>query len=111
MDLIGCGVEWISGGQRINDYQQLKEKIISRGQDPADFEIPYGQSFKYGMPPEGGFCIGLERITQNILNLENVRQASLFPRDMERIDNRLVISGKKIVKIIKDASISKNSKK
>ncbi len=111
MDLIGCGVEWISGGQRIHDYQQLQEKIISRGQNPADFELPYGQSFKYGMPPEGGFCIGLERITQNILNLENVRQASLFPRDMERIDNRLAVFGKKIIKIKTDASVSKNSKK
>lgn len=89
MDLIGRGVEWISGGQRINNYQQLQEKIKSRGQNPADFEIPYGQAFKYGMPPEGGFAIGLERITQNILGLENVRQASLFPRDMERVDLRL----------------------
>jgi len=41
------------------------------------------------MPPEGGFAIGLERITQNILGLENIRQASLFPRDMERVDQRL----------------------
>jgi len=79
MDLIGCGVEWISGGQRINDYVELQKKISSRGQNPADFELPYGQSFKYGMPPEGGFCIGLERITQNILNLENVRQAKNLP--------------------------------
>ena len=111
MDLIGCGVEWISGGQRIHDYDELQEKIKSRGQDPADFEIPYGQTFKYGMPPEGGFCIGLERITQNILNLENVRQASLFPRDMERVDTRLSVSGKKIVKIKKDGKVSKTSKK
>ncbi len=69
MDLIGCGVEWISGGQRINDYNELQEKIKSRGQDPKDFEIPYGQAFKYGMPPEGGFAIGMERVTQNILGL------------------------------------------
>ena len=111
MDLIGCGVEWISGGQRINDYEELQKKISSRGQNPADFELPYGQSFKYGMPPEGGFCIGLERITQNILNLENVRQASLFPRDMERIDNRLAVFGKKIAKIKSDVHVSKSSKK
>ena len=111
MDLIGCGVEWISGGQRINDYQQLQEKIISRGQDPKEFDLPYGQTFKYGMPPEGGFCIGLERITQNILNLENVRQASLFPRDMERIDNRLSVSGKKIAKIKTNVPVSKKTKK
>jgi aspartyl/asparaginyl-tRNA synthetase len=111
MDLIGCGVEWISGGQRINDYNELQEKIKSRGQDPKDFEIPYGQAFKYGMPPEGGFAIGLERVTQNILGLENVRQASLFPRDMERVDNRLSTSGKKIVKIKKDGKVSTKTKK
>jgi nondiscriminating aspartyl-tRNA synthetase len=109
-DLIGCGVEWISGGQRINDYQQLQDKIISRDQNPADFESPYGQAFKYGMPPEGGFAIGLERITQNILGLENVRQASLFPRDMERIDSRLSVSGKKIAKIKQDVKKAKSKK-
>ncbi|HBP51665.1 MAG: Aspartyl-tRNA synthetase [Candidatus Shapirobacteria bacterium GW2011_GWE1_38_10] len=89
LDLIGRGVEWISGGQRISNYADLQEKIKSRGQNPIDFEIPYGQAFKYGMPPEGGFAIGLERITQNILGLENIRQATLFPRDMERVDKRL----------------------
>lgn len=109
-DLIGCGVEWISGGQRINDYGELQDKIISRGQNPADFELPYGQAFKYGMPPEGGFAIGLERITQNILGLENVRQASLFPRDMERVDTRLSVSGKKIAKINQDVKKSKSKK-
>ncbi|MFA6007317.1 MAG: aspartate--tRNA(Asn) ligase [Candidatus Shapirobacteria bacterium] len=93
LDLIGRGVEWISGGQRISNYTDLQEKIKSRGQNPADFELPYGQSFKYGMPHEGGFAIGLERITQNILGLDNIRQASLFPRDMERIDQRLSLIG------------------
>jgi len=88
-DLIGGGVEWITGGQRITDYQALKASIKKTGADPKDFDIPYLQAFRYGMPPEGGFCIGLERITQNILNLDNVRQATLFPRDMERIDVRL----------------------
>jgi nondiscriminating aspartyl-tRNA synthetase len=96
-DLIGRGVEWITGGQRINDYDFLLENIKSRGIDQASFDGPYLQSFKYGMPPEGGFCIGLERITQNILGLDNIRQASLFPRDMERVDLRLSVTGKKIV--------------
>lgn len=93
LDLIGRGVEWISGGQRISNYAELQEKIKSRGQNPANFEMPYGQSFKYGMPREGGFCIGLERITQNILGLDNLRHASLFPRDMERVDQRLSVIG------------------
>ena len=58
--------------------------------NPADFEA-YLQCFRYGMPPEGGFCIGLERLTQHLLGLENLRQASLYPRDLERIDSRLAI--------------------
>lgn len=87
-DLIGRGVEWITGGRRINDYDQLLGNIKKWGNDPAKFDM-YLQTFKYGMPPEGGFCIGLERVTQNILGLENIRQASLFPRDMERMDIRL----------------------
>lgn len=88
-DLIGRGVEWVTGGQRINDYEELVVNIKKMGAKPSDFEIPYLQAFRYGMPPEGGFCIGLERMTQNILGLENIRQACLYPRDMERIDIRL----------------------
>jgi Cys-tRNA(Pro) deacylase len=49
----------------------------------------YLQAFKYGMPPEGGFSFGLERMTMQILGLGNVREASLFPRDTERVDFRL----------------------
>lgn len=85
-DLIGRGVEWVTGSQRINDYKQLVGNLKKWGYDPKNFEIPYLQAFKYGMPPEGGFCLGLERITQNILGLKNVREASLFPRDIERVD-------------------------
>jgi len=87
-DLLGKGLEWITGGQRINDYQTLVDNIKKWGNKPEDFDI-YLQAFKYGMPPEGGFCLGAERITMQILELENVRQASLFPRDMERIDIKL----------------------
>jgi len=61
--------------------------IKERGMNPANFEM-YLQAFKYGMPPEGGFSFGLERMTMHMLNLSNVREASLFPRDMERIDIR-----------------------
>lgn len=85
-DLIGRGVEWVTGSQRINDYEQLISNIKKWGYNPKNFETPYLQAFKFGMPPEGGFCLGLERITQNILGLKNVREASLFPRDMERVD-------------------------
>jgi nondiscriminating aspartyl-tRNA synthetase len=87
-DLLGRGLEWVTGGQRINDYEMLLEHVKEWGNKPEDFEI-YLQAFKYGMPPEGGFCLGAERMTMQILGLENVREASLFPRDMERIDLRL----------------------
>ncbi len=88
-DLLGRGVEWITGGQRINDYKHLVGNIKKWGCKVKDFEVPYLQAFKYGMPPEGGFCLGLERITQNILGLKNIREATLFPRDMTRVDVRL----------------------
>ncbi len=87
-DLLFRGVEIMSGSQRINDYNQLVENIKSRGMDPKNFEM-YLQAFKYGMPPEGGFSFGLERITMHVLGLANIREASLFPRDMERVDIRL----------------------
>jgi nondiscriminating aspartyl-tRNA synthetase len=89
-DLLFKGLEIVTGGQRINDYQILLENIKKWGNNPKDFQF-YLQSFKYGMPPEGGFAIGLERLTKQILNLENIREASLFPRDMIRIDQRLSI--------------------
>lgn len=87
-DLLFRGVEVLSGSQRINDFDQLTKSIKSRGMDEKNFEL-YLQAFKYGMPPEGGFSFGLERLTMHILNLKNVREASLFPRDMERVDIRL----------------------
>jgi nondiscriminating aspartyl-tRNA synthetase len=86
-DLLFRGVEICSGSQRINDYQILVDAIKSRGMNPKDFEM-YLQTFKFGMPPEGGFSFGLERITMKLLELKNVREASLFPRDMERVDVR-----------------------
>lgn len=86
-DLLGVSEEWITGGQRINDYEMLLENIKKWGNKPENFQI-YLQSFKYGMPPEGGFAMGLERITKDILGLSNIREASLFPRDMERVDER-----------------------
>lgn len=95
-DLIGRGVEWVTGGQRINDYHTLKNNIKKMGANPDDFYIPYLQAFEFGMPPEGGFCLGLERMTQNILGLKNIRQATLYPRDMERVDVRLSTIAKRI---------------
>jgi nondiscriminating aspartyl-tRNA synthetase len=87
-DLLGRGLEWVTGGQRIHDYEQLVANIKKWGNDPKDFEL-YLQAFKYGMPPHGGFAIGAERATMQILGLSNIREASLFPRDMKRVDRRL----------------------
>jgi nondiscriminating aspartyl-tRNA synthetase len=84
-ELIFRGLEILSGSQRVSDYNELVNVIKERGMDPKNFEM-YLQAFKYGMPPEGGFSFGLERLTMQILNLKNVREASLFPRDMERVD-------------------------
>lgn len=87
-DLLFRGLEILSGSQRINDYNQLVTAIAERGMDPKNYEM-YLMAFKFGMPPEGGFSFGLERLTKQFLNLTNVREASLFPRDMERVDFRL----------------------
>lgn len=86
-DLLFRGLEILSGSQRVNDYNELVSAIKDRGMDPKNFEM-YLQAFKYSMPPEGGFSFGLERITMKLLNLSNVREATLFPRDMERVDFR-----------------------
>ena len=88
VDLIGRGVEWSSGGQRLNDYQQILKNAKEWGVKEEDVEL-YLQSFRYGVPPLGGFALGAERMTMHILGLKNVREASMFPRDMERIDVRL----------------------
>jgi nondiscriminating aspartyl-tRNA synthetase len=87
-DLLYKGLEVSSGAQRIHDYNKLIETIKSRGMSPEGFYM-YLQAFQYGMPPHGGFSYGLERTTMKLLNLENVREASLYPRDMERVDIRL----------------------
>ncbi len=87
-DLIGRGVEWMTGGRRINDYQTLLDHAKQWGIDTKKIDL-YLQGFKYGMPPLGGFAFGAERITMHILGLQNLREASLFPRDMERVDFRL----------------------
>ncbi len=84
-DLIFRGLEITTGGQRIHDYRMLIEKIRERGLNPDDFSY-YLDVFKFGMPPHGGFAIGAERIVSKILGLPNVRMASLFPRDRNRLE-------------------------
>jgi nondiscriminating aspartyl-tRNA synthetase len=91
-DLLCRGVEWLSGGRRVNDYKQLLEHVKIWKMDPAKVKM-FLEAFKYGVPPEGGFAFGAERITMQLLNLKNVREASMFPRDMNRIDERLTDEG------------------
>lgn len=84
-DLLMRGLEINSGAQRIHDHDALVARIRERGMDPDKFRF-YLQAFKYGIPPHGGCSTGLERFTMKMLDLENVKEASAFPRDMHRID-------------------------
>lgn len=85
MDLLCRGIEWLSGGRRINDYAQLIDHVEKWKMDPSAISM-FLEAFKYGVPPEGGFAFGAERMTMQILGLKNIREATLFPRDMNRID-------------------------
>ena len=84
VDLIYKGLEQSSGGQREHRYerivQQIHEKQISV--ETVDWFVKF---FKYGVPPHGGFCIGIERFVMQLLNIENIREAALFPRAPERL--------------------------
>lgn len=83
-DLLFRGLEITTGGQRIHDYEMLKSSIASRGLKVESYNA-YLEIFKYGMPPHGGLAIGLERLTAQLIGLNNVREAVLFPRDRDRI--------------------------
>ena len=84
-DLMFRGLEVTTGGQRIHDYREITDKMEKRGMDPEDI-ASYLMIFKYGMPPHGGLGIGLERLTMRLLDEQNVREASLFPRDVTRLE-------------------------
>ena len=84
-DLLFRGLEVTTGGQRIHDYREITAKMEKRGMDPEDI-ASYLMIFKYGMPPHGGLGIGLERLTMRLLDEQNVREASLFPRDVTRLE-------------------------
>lgn len=84
-DLLFKGMEITTGGQRIHDYGQLVEKMQARGMETEDF-ANYLMIFKHGMPPHGGLGIGLERLTMRLLDESNVRETTLFPRDVSRLE-------------------------
>ena len=84
-DLLFHGLEITTGGQRIHDYQQLCDKIAARGMSEEGMEF-YLNTFKCGMPPHGGLGIGLERLTMKLVGEDNVRETTLFPRDLSRLE-------------------------
>ena len=83
-DLLFRGLEITTGGQRIHDYDMLMEKLAKRGMTEEGLET-YLDTFKHGMPPHGGLGIGMERMTMQLLGEDNVRETTLFPRDLSRL--------------------------
>ncbi len=84
-DLLLNGAEITTGGQRIHNYDEQVDKMRRRGMNVDDF-ASYLMIHKYGMPPHGGLGLGLERLAMKLFKLENIRSATLFPRDVERLE-------------------------
>jgi len=84
-DLLFRGLELVTGGQRLHRYPDYLAALAARGEDSAPYQS-YLQAFRHGMPPHGGFAIGLERWTARLLQLDNIRLATLFPRDVHRLE-------------------------
>ena len=83
-DLIFRGLELITGGQRLHRYGDYLAALAERGLEPEPFE-GYLQAFRFGMPPHGGFAIGLERWLSRLIGAANIRETTLFPRDLKRL--------------------------
>ena len=84
-DLECKGIEMASGSQRIHDVELLKKRLKACDLDPKDFES-YLKAFRYGMPPHGGFGFGIERFIMELLDIKNIRECILFPRDRTRLN-------------------------
>ena len=84
-DCLFRGMEITTGGQRIHDYAMLLEKIAEKGLSEEGMEH-YLMAFKHGMPPHGGLGLGLERFTMKLIGEDNVRETTLFPRDLSRLE-------------------------
>ena len=83
-DLLFRGLELVTGGQRLHRHEDYVTALAERGLDPAPF-AGYLEAFRHGMPPHGGFAIGLERMVARLIGAENVRETTLFPRDLHRL--------------------------
>lgn len=87
-DCLFRGVEITTGGQRVHDANDLMRRMENKGLKPENFSY-YLQIFKMGIPPHGGWGMGLERLTAKFTGMKNVKEATLFPRDINRIDTLL----------------------
>jgi len=83
-DLLFRGLELVTGGQRLHRYEDYLAALAARGLDPEPF-AGYLEAFRHGMPPHGGFALGLERWVARLTGVANVREATLFPRDLHRL--------------------------
>lgn len=83
-DLLFRGLELVTGGQRLHRHRDYVAALVARGEHPESYQ-DYLSLFAHGMPPHGGFAIGLERWTARLLRLPNIRQTTLFPRDLHRL--------------------------
>ncbi|GAA1504912.1 aspartate--tRNA(Asn) ligase [Sphaerisporangium rubeum] len=83
-DLLFRGLELVTGGQRLHRHEDYLAALAGRGEPPAPY-TGYLATFRHGMPPHGGFAIGLERWTSRLIGAANIRTATLFPRDLHRL--------------------------
>jgi nondiscriminating aspartyl-tRNA synthetase len=83
-DLLFRGTELVTGGQRLHRHASYLEALAARGMTGEPIAA-YLEAFRHGMPPHGGFAIGLERFLMQLLDLPNIRLAVLFPRDLTRL--------------------------
>ncbi|MEV0228783.1 aspartate--tRNA(Asn) ligase [Nonomuraea sp. NPDC050786] len=83
-DLLFRGLELVTGGQRLHRHADYLAALAARGEGPEAYE-GYLQAFRYGMPPHGGFALGLERWTARLTGAANIRQTTAFPRDLHRL--------------------------
>jgi len=83
-DLLFRGVELVTGGQRLHRHSDYLAALAARGEPLKPYEA-YIDTFRHGVPPHGGFAVGLERWTARLVRADNVREVTLFPRDLHRV--------------------------
>ena len=83
-DLLFRGLELVTGGQRLHRYTDYRRALAERGESTEPYQS-YLDTFRHGMPPHGGFALGLERWTARLIDADNIRRTTLFPRDLHRL--------------------------